>query len=167
MTKESEIAIALISRQLSGRNYSSEEFLEAQNNDVFLRKLKDQVDNHEAGKDAVFSQNDENIRNYFIRNKSKLSVNKMGLLVQKLKEGHVLLVPSLFRLLIISGAHDENGHPGEDKVFAEISKRYTWPGIREMIASYVRTCPSCQLERPGNLRKYRMPLTNIVTGAPN
>ena len=56
--------------------------------------------------------------------------------------GEVVIPPSDDRLGIISEAHDSEigGHKGIAKTYRRIREQYFWPGIKEDVSEYVRTC---------------------------
>ena len=63
--------------------------------------------------------------------------------------GEVAVPPPEDRLGIISEAHDSTigGHKGVAKMYHRVRERFFWPGIKEDIAEYVRTCESCQRKK--------------------
>lgn len=56
------------------------------------------------------------------------------------------VIPTSLRSLLLAQYHDDSisGHLGEDKTFDRLVRRYYWPGMRQDIVSYVRTCDPCQ-----------------------
>ena len=60
--------------------------------------------------------------------------------------GEVVIPPPNDRLGIINEAHDSavGGHKGIAKTYHRVRERYFWPGIKEDISEYVRTCEECQ-----------------------
>jgi len=63
-----------------------------------------------------------------------------------LKGGRVyVLADTEIKLRILEAYHDGKtaGHLGQDKTLEVIAREYTWPGIREFINEYVRTCDTC------------------------
>jgi len=60
-----------------------------------------------------------------------------------LKEGRVYVpVDTEVKLQILEAHHDRKtaGHLGQDKTLELIARDYTWPGMREFINAYSRTC---------------------------
>ena len=53
---------------------------------------------------------------------------------------------------ILREYHDTpfSGHPGMDKLLRGVSKDFWWPHQRDDVADYVRTCDSCQRNKPLN-----------------
>jgi len=49
------------------------------------------------------------------------------------------------KLRILEAHHDRKtaGHLGQDKMLELISRDYTWPGMREFVNEYIRTCDTC------------------------
>jgi transposase InsO family protein len=58
----------------------------------------------------------------------------------------VLLAPASIRRQILQNAHDSSwaGHDGQDRAYARITTAYYWPGIKDDIAQYIKTCHICQ-----------------------
>jgi hypothetical protein len=61
--------------------------------------------------------------------------------------GHRLYIPigGLQRDLL-KESHDSKwvGHPGMERMYALLSRSYYWPGMREEVELYMRTCLVCQ-----------------------
>ena len=56
------------------------------------------------------------------------------------------------RKTLIAECHDTacGGHFGRDKTVDRLQRQFYWPNLTESVATYVRTCPSCQLNKPRN-----------------
>ena len=67
----------------------------------------------------------------------------------KYKQSRVYVPQGKLRLLILKEEHDSPiaGHRGEKATIAMVSKRFFWPGMKDEIAHYVKTCVKCQLNR--------------------
>ena len=57
---------------------------------------------------------------------------------------------------ILTELHDDRGHRGEWAIWEAIRIRFYWPGIRNDVARYVKSCHICQLR---NTRKMHIPVT--------
>ena len=42
------------------------------------------------------------------------------------------------------------GHLGRDKTYELLARHYFWPGLNAAVRDYVKTCPSCQRNKPSN-----------------
>ena len=60
------------------------------------------------------------------------------------------------RRRILSELHDGNGHRGEWAIWEAIRIRFYWPGMREDITKYIRSCHTCQLR---STKKMHVPPT--------
>ena len=70
-----------------------------------------------------------------------------------------LVVPIKYRQRLLELGHDSKwaGHRGVKATKACLRKEYTWPGMDEEVAAYVRSCPICQ--KTANVPKnHRVPL---------
>ena len=58
------------------------------------------------------------------------------------------------RQRVLYEAHDArtSGHLGRDKTMERLRRQYYWPGVGADVHTYVRTCPSCQKNKPGNAK---------------
>ena len=60
------------------------------------------------------------------------------------------------RLEILTQAHENLGHRGEQGVFETIRERYYWPHLRQDIRHHVRSCHQCQIR---STIKMKIPIT--------
>ncbi|SGY45721.1 BQ5605_C001g00329 [Microbotryum silenes-dioicae] len=60
------------------------------------------------------------------------------------------------KVKLLAQAHDSllSGHPGQVKTFELLDRNYTWPGMRQFVNNYVKTCDSCQRNKPTHHRKH-------------
>ncbi|XP_073807553.1 uncharacterized protein [Danio rerio] len=63
-----------------------------------------------------------------------------------------VVVPSVFRQQVLVLAHDHvlSGHLGITKTYHRILKHFFWPGLKQDVARYCRTCQSCQFSGKPN-----------------
>jgi Integrase zinc binding domain len=64
-----------------------------------------------------------------------------------------LCVPNgRLRILLMHDAHDAivKGHLGFDKCYQDLSRGFTRPSMRRDVKEYVRSCDSCQRNKPRN-----------------
>jgi len=71
------------------------------------------------------------------------------------------------KLRILEAHHDGKtaGHLGQDKTLELIAREYTWPGMREFINEYVRTCDTCTRNKTPRRRHHgQLHLLSISKG---
>jgi RNase H-like domain found in reverse transcriptase/Integrase zinc binding domain len=64
-----------------------------------------------------------------------------------------LCVPNgRLRMVLMHDAHDAivKGHLGFEKCYQDLSRRFTWPSMSRDVNEYVRSCDSCQRNKPRN-----------------
>ncbi|KAI0826492.1 hypothetical protein BC628DRAFT_235424 [Trametes gibbosa] len=65
---------------------------------------------------------------------------------------------------ILCFCHDRADHGGRDRTAVEVRKRYTWIP-KELIAGFVRSCPTCICRRTGKYDEDRIKREEPVSGA--
>lgn len=60
------------------------------------------------------------------------------------------------RLRILRYKHDHilSGHPGQTKTIDLVRRDYTWPGLREFVKKYVKSCTTCMRAKPQRHKPY-------------
>jgi len=60
------------------------------------------------------------------------------------------------RLRILQYKHDHilSGHPGQNKTTSLILRDYTWPGLREFVKKYCKSCTTCMRAKPQRHKPY-------------
>src|ERR1700761_5526720 len=60
------------------------------------------------------------------------------------------------RLRILHHKHDHilSGHPGQNKTVKLIRRDYTWPGLREFVKKYCKSCTVCMRTKPQRHKPY-------------
>ena len=83
-------------------------------------------------------------------------------------EVHQVVVPKSIRIKVMEIAHDgSGGHLGVCKTYSKISENFFWPGLKQTIVDFIRTCHTCQLSGKPNQRIPKAPLNPIpVAGEP-
>jgi Integrase zinc binding domain len=64
-----------------------------------------------------------------------------------------LCVPNgRLRMVLMHDAYDDivKGHLGFEKCFQDLSRSFIWPSMRRDVKEYVRSCDSCQRNKPRN-----------------
>ena len=102
---------------------------------------------------------DEILSKYFLARSQKiLSINvPKDILLSGglLRQGGKVMVPSPLHVDLLQAAHDDVGHMGKNKTLHRL-QHYTWPGMTNDVIEYIRSCPTCQM----NKIKYRLPNTS-------
>src|SRR5271168_3870177 len=60
------------------------------------------------------------------------------------------------RLRVLRNKHDHilSGHPGQNKTTELILRDYTWPGLREFVKTYCKSCTTCMCAKPQRHKPY-------------
>ena len=93
--------------------------------------------------------------------KSEYFFDDDGVMYKRSREHqHQLVVPKALVQDIIKANHNPVyiGHPGMKRTFDLISLRYWWPGMRQSIEHYVKSCDPCQRRKEN--REFVAPLGN-------
>ena len=75
-----------------------------------------------------------------------------------LRQDDLIYVPDIsdLRLRVLRYKHDHilSGHPGQNKTASLILRDYTWPGLREYIKNYCKSCTTCMRAKPQRHKPY-------------
>jgi hypothetical protein len=84
-----------------------------------------------------------------LRAGKKLKEIKLVDRLLRFKQSWMYIPQGKLRLLVLKEEHDSPiaGHRGEKTTIAAISRRYYWPGMKEEITHFIKTCIKCQLNR--------------------
>ena len=74
-----------------------------------------------------------------------------------------LCLPIEYREKVLLLVHDKAGHKGKNKMGAEVSKFFFWPGMWAEIGKYCKTCDTCQKFSKANPRPTPMMERQIIT----
>ena len=60
---------------------------------------------------------------------------------------HHIVVSKIYRSEILSLAHETpmSGHSGLNKTYQKLLNHFYWPGLKEDISNYCRSCHTCQV----------------------
>jgi len=60
------------------------------------------------------------------------------------------------RLRVLRYKHDHilSGHPGQSKTIDLIRRDYTWPGLRDFVKKYIKSCTTCMRAKPQRHKPY-------------
>ena len=75
-----------------------------------------------------------------------------------------LVLPECYRKQVLTGLHDDVGHPGRDRTMRLLRERFYWPGMATDVDKWVNKCERC-LRRKSPTQS-RVPLVNINTTYP-
>ena len=99
---------------------------------------------------------------YWRKHRLDLRISTNGELVKLHGDTELLIVPSGMRSELIQSYHDAQYHPGIENTVATLGKYYTWYGIRDQVADYIRSCEFCQRTKP-NRKPQRPPMAHTDT----
>ena len=75
-----------------------------------------------------------------------------------LRHDNLIYIPDSndLRLRVLKYKHDHilSGHPGQNKTIDLIRRDYTWPGLREFVKKYVKSCTTCMRAKPQRHKPY-------------
>ena len=75
-----------------------------------------------------------------------------------------LVVPACYVKSVLTGLHDDVGHPGRDRTTSLVRDRFYWSGMSKDIEQWIRSCDRCvKRKTPANTR---VPLVSIKTTQP-
>ena len=79
------------------------------------------------------------------------------------REVHQIVVPKVFRNQIMSISHESalGGHLGVNKTVEKILKQFFWPGLRQDVSDYCRSCHVCQMVGKPNQKIPPAPLKPV------
>jgi len=115
--------------------------------------------------DHIRKNIDEKAR-LLLREKKNLFL-KRGVLYRKKmeneKEVHQLVLPHQLRDQVISGLHNDVGHPGIERTLGLIRQRFYWTNMAQDVKTAVQECERCILRKASG---DTAPLVNIQTSQP-
>ena len=100
-----------------------------------------------------------------LREWERLHIDEDGILRRKISSKTQLVLPEMYKSVVLRELHDEMGHQGIDRTTSLIRERFFWPYMQKEIEHYVlRTCTCLKQKTP--CKQQRAPLTSIVTTQP-
>jgi transposase InsO family protein len=75
-----------------------------------------------------------------------------------------VVLPSALISRVLTGLHDDIGHPGRDRTISMLRDRFYWPGMSKDAADWVHNCDRC-IRRKSPINR-RAPLVSITTTQP-
>jgi hypothetical protein len=81
-----------------------------------------------------------------------------------LMEQNRLVVPEAFIPRVLQAFHGSiySGHLGAEKTRQKISRSFYWKSLPQDVSSYVKSCLSCQISKPSNLRRQGFMASRVV-----
>ena len=77
---------------------------------------------------------------------------------------HLLLLPTCFIEQVLTGLHNDMGHPGKDRTLSLLRDRFYWPGMTSDTENWIKNCGRCI--RRKSKTDVRAPLVNITSHYP-
>ena len=127
--------------------YRLSDLLRAQRNDIMTSNLKIWVENGAPDKGDLEEDSYKILKQFYIKRKDLLYLNRDGIVACKRKEEDKLLykynslvLPQLYQTELLFRSHDQMGHQGVDKVYNRIQKRFEWPGLKKACEKWISAC---------------------------
>ena len=77
---------------------------------------------------------------------------------------HLLILPTCFIEQVLTGLHNDMGHPGKDRTLSLLRDRFYWPGMTSDTENWIKNCGRCI--RRKSKTDVRAPLVNITSHYP-
>jgi hypothetical protein len=102
------------------------------------------------------------------RKEGKFSVGGDELLYYQGTHGPRLYIPASLRESLMFEAHDAPtaGHLGMDKTLEKLVRRFYWPAMEQSVRTYVKSCSSCQRNKPSQQSPMGLQSPNVVPTRP-
>ena len=76
------------------------------------------------------------------------------------KDFCALVIPKVWRYMILIETHDKMGHQGNNRTYSLIKRQYYWKGMAKDVKDYIQRCPACQQEK-AQVQSYPLHMTEI------
>ena len=131
--------------QVELEGFSSQEVCAAQLADDVVGVVHGMVERKTVPTREQRSNASKPLRNLF-KHFRKLSLHD-GVLFRTWRGKKQLVLPSVYRPVVLKELHDSMGHVGSDKVMALLRPRFFWPYMQQEVESYVgEECPYCVIQ---------------------
>ena len=141
--------IVLPDSELLLKGYSLEEVRCAQVADADIGLVLKFVEENRKPTKAERGNASKDLKN-LISNLQKFSVVN-GVLYRKWKGKKQLVLPKVYKAVVLQELHDSMGHVGSEKVMALVRPRFFWPYMQKDVDDYIANC-SCLIQQKPNLR---------------
>ena len=140
--------------------YRLSDLLRAQRNDRMTSSLKRWIENGASDKGDLEEDSYKILKQFYLKRKDLLYLNKDGILACKRKEedkvlyeNNSIVLPQLYQTEVLFRSHDQMGHQGVDKLYNRVQKRLEWPGLKKACEKWIAACLSSQQAKdPRKLR---------------
>ena len=120
--------------------------LEYSNNLVKLKDIESETFPMLPSLIAKYQSSDETLRKRMEKNIEHFSKKKIED-SELIRYKRRIYIPTPLQARVISWYHDYLVHPGETRMEQTLCANYYWPGMREQIQNFVKTCHECQLSK--------------------
>lgn len=145
--------------------YSQSEIRKAQRDDSFLKFWIDAVMSRTKPKLDTLPDSSKHIAMH--RSFDKLKIQR-GVLYREVvineEKRLQLVIPSKFISQVLTGLHDDVGHPGRDRTVSLLRDRFYWPCMPSDVDDWIKKCGRCV--RFKTTVTHKAPLVNIQTSEP-
>ena len=145
------------------KEYSPEEIRSAQAADSDIGVVLQYVRDGAVPKAADKARASKSLKN-LLNNVGKMCLMN-GVLYRRWQGKLQLVLPKVYRSVVLKELHEEMGHVGSDKVLDLVRPRFFWPFMRSEIEDHIKNNCSCVWNRKPN-RKIRDHLEPIQTSSP-
>jgi hypothetical protein len=140
--------------------WTLDEIREEQRKDPVIRDILEKVHSGEKPKLSDMSPNQRILLNSW----NKLCL-KDNILYRVTSTATQLVLPEVYKSLVLRELHDEMGHVSSDKVMALIRPRFYWPYMEKDVEKYTKTQCRC-VKQKTPVKQVKEELTSIHTSSP-
>ena len=120
---------------------------QAQRDDDWCKRVRRCMANKSGNKGDQKNDDDD----VFVKKEAQLCKERDGLLYRVQKGKELLVIPKVQRGCILDELHSSlfGGHLGVERTLTRITQNYWWPGVKQDVKEYIRTCPACNARNHG------------------
>ena len=74
-----------------------------------------------------------------------------------------LVIPKTLQYKAVAWYHHYLQHPGHTRLEETLKAAMYWPGMRNTVRKYVKTCKSCQVNKCKNQKYGKLPTKQVIT----
>lgn len=153
-------------RELEAQGLDSVDWKAEQELDVTIARVKQLVKDRRRPVGVELRKESTQVQRY-LREWKKFELRKDVLYRTTELDGkrvEQLVLPTVFKDVVLRGLHDDVGHQGRDRTLWLVRQRFYWPGLEGDVESKVAQCPNC-LRRKAHIRP-RAELVPIESSRP-